>query len=209
MQPRKRIRRGVEAIAGVDARRKIWHYAEWVIEERKDCNLRSWSLENRDAVSQHRGLSSGVASGKSAGSRWAYGWVETSTPLSSCITPLVLFSYKCFFSGILKYICIYVCSNDYAHKLWNCEWIHCKNVCRMFWSVLLLVYLYGRDYVWHMSSWIVIYMRNDLIQTSCLVLGWMIPLSTSDSTLSEPPHRDAFLEKPIKNRERGCEGVRP
>jgi hypothetical protein len=38
----------------------------------------------RDAVSQHRGLSSGVASGKSAGSRYAYGWVETSTPLSSC-----------------------------------------------------------------------------------------------------------------------------
>jgi hypothetical protein len=37
----------------------------------------------RDAVSQHRGLSSGVASGKSAGSRYAYGWVETSTPLSS------------------------------------------------------------------------------------------------------------------------------
>jgi hypothetical protein len=37
----------------------------------------------RDAVSRHRGLSSGVASGKSAGSRYAYGWVETSTPLSS------------------------------------------------------------------------------------------------------------------------------
>jgi hypothetical protein len=38
----------------------------------------------RDAISQHRGLSSGVASGKSSGSRYAYGWVETSTPLSSC-----------------------------------------------------------------------------------------------------------------------------
>ena len=37
----------------------------------------------RDAVSKHRGLSSGVASGKSAGSRYAYGWVEMSTPLSS------------------------------------------------------------------------------------------------------------------------------
>jgi hypothetical protein len=37
----------------------------------------------RDAVSQHCGLSSGVASGKSAGSRYAYGWVETDTPLSS------------------------------------------------------------------------------------------------------------------------------
>jgi hypothetical protein len=38
----------------------------------------------RNAVSEHRDLSSGVASGKSAGSRYAYGWVETSTPLSSC-----------------------------------------------------------------------------------------------------------------------------
>jgi hypothetical protein len=37
----------------------------------------------RDAVSQHRGLSSGVASGKSYGSRYTYGWVEMSTPLSS------------------------------------------------------------------------------------------------------------------------------
>jgi hypothetical protein len=56
---------------GGDARgeRELWRYAEWVIAERKESNLRSWSLENRDAVSQHRGLSSGVASGKSAGSR--------------------------------------------------------------------------------------------------------------------------------------------
>ena len=38
----------------------------------------------RDAVSEHHGLSLGVASGKSAGSRYAYGWVETSTPLNSC-----------------------------------------------------------------------------------------------------------------------------
>jgi hypothetical protein len=56
---------------GADARgeRELWLYAEWVIAERKESNLRSWSLENRDVVSQHRGLSSGVASGKSAGSR--------------------------------------------------------------------------------------------------------------------------------------------
>jgi hypothetical protein len=56
---------------GEDARgeRELWRYAEWVIAERKESNLCSWSLENRDAVSQHRGLSSGVASGKSAGSR--------------------------------------------------------------------------------------------------------------------------------------------
>jgi hypothetical protein len=38
----------------------------------------------RDAVSQHHGLSSGVARGKSSRSRYAYGWVETRTPLNSC-----------------------------------------------------------------------------------------------------------------------------
>jgi hypothetical protein len=38
----------------------------------------------RDIVLGHRGLSSGVASGKSVGSHYAYGWVETSTPLSDC-----------------------------------------------------------------------------------------------------------------------------
>jgi hypothetical protein len=37
----------------------------------------------RDAVSQHRGLSPEVANGKSAGSRYTYGWVETSTTLNS------------------------------------------------------------------------------------------------------------------------------
>jgi hypothetical protein len=52
---------------------------------RKDCNLRSWALADRETqVSGHRGLSSGVASGKSSRSRYAYGWVETSTPLNSC-----------------------------------------------------------------------------------------------------------------------------
>jgi hypothetical protein len=40
-----------------------------VIAEKKESNLHSRSLENRDSVSQHRGLSSGVASGKSVGSR--------------------------------------------------------------------------------------------------------------------------------------------
>ena len=56
---------------GADARgeRELWLYAEWVIAERKESNLRSWSLANRDAVSQYRGFSLGVASGKSAGSR--------------------------------------------------------------------------------------------------------------------------------------------
>jgi hypothetical protein len=52
--------------------------------EKKESNLRSRSLANKDSVLQHRGLSSGVASGKSIGNRWAYGWVETSTPLCSC-----------------------------------------------------------------------------------------------------------------------------
>ena len=94
---------------GVDVRgeRKLWRYAEWVIAERKESNLRSWSLENRDAVSQHRGLSSGVASGKSVGSRRAYGWLVTSTPLRSCITPGVIYD-KCFASGILIYIYVLI-----------------------------------------------------------------------------------------------------
>jgi hypothetical protein len=39
---------------------------------------------------------------------------ETSTPLSSCLTPGVI-SDKCFDSGILKYI--YVYSDNYAHRL--------------------------------------------------------------------------------------------
>ena len=56
---------------GADARegRELWIYAEWVITERGESNLPSWSLANKDAVSQHRGLSSGVASGKFVGSR--------------------------------------------------------------------------------------------------------------------------------------------
>jgi hypothetical protein len=52
-------------------------------------------------------------------------------------------------------------------------------------------------------------MHTDLIQTSCLVLGREIPLSASDSTLGKPPNRDTILENPIKNLEKGCEGVRP
>jgi hypothetical protein len=56
---------------GEDTRgeRELWHYVEWVIAERKESNLHSWSLANIDSVSQHHGLNSGVASGKSAGSR--------------------------------------------------------------------------------------------------------------------------------------------
>jgi hypothetical protein len=55
----------------------------------------------------------------------------------------------------------------------------------------------------------VICVRTDLIQTSHLVLGRTTSLYTSGSTLSKSPHRNTFLEKPIKNREGGCEGVRP
>jgi hypothetical protein len=43
------------------------------------------------------------------------------------------------------------------------------------------------------------------IQFSCLVIGRTTFLHTSGSTLSKSPHRNTFLEKPIKNRE----GVRP
>jgi hypothetical protein len=53
----------------VRGKRELWRYAEWVIVERKESNLHSWSLANRDIVSQHFGFNLGVASGKSAGSR--------------------------------------------------------------------------------------------------------------------------------------------
>jgi hypothetical protein len=36
-----------------------------------------------------------------------------------------------------------------------------------------------------------------------------IPLTASDSSLGKPPHRDTLLKKPIKNLEKGREGVRP
>ena len=52
-------------------------------------------------------------------------------------------------------------------------------------------------------------MRTDLIQTSRLVLGRVIPLSASDSSLGKTPHRDTLLEKSIKNLEGGREGARP
>jgi hypothetical protein len=52
-------------------------------------------------------------------------------------------------------------------------------------------------------------MHNDLIKTSHLVLEREIPLFASDSTLGKLSHRDTLLENPIKNLERGCEGVRP
>jgi hypothetical protein len=52
-------------------------------------------------------------------------------------------------------------------------------------------------------------MYTDLTQTSCLVLKRKIPLSPSDNTLGEPPHRDSLLGKSIKNMEGGHEGARP
>jgi hypothetical protein len=52
-------------------------------------------------------------------------------------------------------------------------------------------------------------MQTDLIQTSRLVLGREILLSTLDSTLGKPPHRDTLLENIIKNLEGGREDARP
>jgi hypothetical protein len=99
-----------------------------VIAERKDCNLRSWSLADGEMQSrQHRGLSSGVASGKSAGSRYAYSWVETSTPLNSGVK-LVVISDKCFASESGN-ICILIT------MLISCETVnvfHYKKVCMLF-----------------------------------------------------------------------------
>jgi hypothetical protein len=75
-----------EVIERADARGNSGNFLRRVSDRRReDCNLRSWILADRETqVSGHRGLSSGVASGKSSRSRYAYGWVETSTPLSSC-----------------------------------------------------------------------------------------------------------------------------
>jgi hypothetical protein len=52
-------------------------------------------------------------------------------------------------------------------------------------------------------------MHADLIQTSRLVLRREIPLSSLDSTLGKPPHRDTLFENPFKNWEIECEGARP
>jgi hypothetical protein len=41
-------------------------------------------------------------------------------------------------------------------------------------------------------------MHIDLIQTSRLVLGRVIPLSASDSTLGKLPHRDTLLKIPSR-----------
>jgi hypothetical protein len=75
-----------ETIEGGQTRGELWQFLRRVSDRREeDCNLRSWALADRETqVSGHRGLSSGVASGKSIRSHYAYGWVETSTPLSSC-----------------------------------------------------------------------------------------------------------------------------
>jgi hypothetical protein len=41
-----------EVIGGGQTRGELWHYVEFVIAERKDCNLRSWSLADRETQSQ-------------------------------------------------------------------------------------------------------------------------------------------------------------
>jgi hypothetical protein len=48
-----------------EGRKRTLENTELVIAEKGESNPHSRSLENRDAVSHHRGLSSGVASGKS------------------------------------------------------------------------------------------------------------------------------------------------
>jgi hypothetical protein len=72
-----------EAIERADARGTL---ALCIVSDSREGGLQPSLLvigKQRDAILEHRGLSSGVASGKSDGSRYAYGWVETSTPLSS------------------------------------------------------------------------------------------------------------------------------
>jgi hypothetical protein len=68
-QPRERIRREVEAIGkGADARGTL---ALHRVSDSREEGLQPSLLvtgRQRDAVSEHRGLSSGVASGKSVGS---------------------------------------------------------------------------------------------------------------------------------------------
>ena len=75
-----------ETIERGQTRGQIWQFLRRVSDRREE-GLQPLLLgtgRRRDAVSEHRGLSSGVASGKSIGSHRAYGWVETSTPLNSC-----------------------------------------------------------------------------------------------------------------------------
>ena len=68
MQPRKRIRHGVEAIGGADARGTL--ALRRVSDSREEGFQPSLLVtgRRRDAVSEHHGLSSRVASGKSIGS---------------------------------------------------------------------------------------------------------------------------------------------
>ena len=72
MQPRERIRRMAEAIKkGGRHEGKLWQFLRRVSDSREEGLQPSLLVtgRQRDAVSKHRGLSSGVASGKSFGSR--------------------------------------------------------------------------------------------------------------------------------------------
>jgi hypothetical protein len=75
-----------ETIEGADARGTLAVLCR-VSDRRQEGDLQPSLLgtgrQRETQVSGHRGLSSGVASGKSIRSHYAYGWVETSTPLSS------------------------------------------------------------------------------------------------------------------------------
>ena len=67
----------------------------------------------RDAVLEHHGLNSGVTSGKSAGSRYAYGWLETNN-LSVVAHTSSVISDKCFIYilhlEIHRMVYVYICS---------------------------------------------------------------------------------------------------
>jgi hypothetical protein len=100
---------------GGQTRGELWQFLRRVSDSREEGLQPSLLVtgRRRDAVSEHRGLSSGVASGKSIWSRYAYGWVETSTPLSSRTTSGVI-SDKCFtyilHLEIHRLVYVYICS---------------------------------------------------------------------------------------------------
>jgi hypothetical protein len=79
----------------------------------------------------------------------------------------------------------------------------------VFGSILVVVYLYGKTTYDLCLHEFIICVCTDQIQTSCLVLRRTTSLFTSGNTLSKPPHRNTFLENPIKNGEGGCEGIGP
>ena len=88
-----------------------------------------------------------MASGKSVWSHWAYGWVETSTPLSSRVMSGV--SDKCYVLYFELNI-MDACSCLYAHK-----WFLYRRVCLVFWLEIMdaCLYLYDHNrYMYRMNK---------------------------------------------------------